>query len=212
MKLRSYPRLMQNLKDRVLKETLSLLVLVFVELLADLHRSGLSWDSTYVPILPLVHLWSKYSHWLPLESSFPKVENLALDLNRHGGMYDIDNLASLFARFSVLRIVQLHKVFRQLIFEAGTEKCKPPLVRLELQSTDVVDEAATYAESGLSQFVSLIAKQVRTLEFLLIKDKDCQYGASPPGWYANDGWLQIVNRTWDVDGTLQYVRYPVWVG
>ncbi|KAJ3709648.1 hypothetical protein C8R42DRAFT_412581 [Lentinula raphanica] len=144
-------------------------------------------------------------------SSFPKVENLALDLNRHGGMYDIDDLASLFACFSVLRIVQLHKVFRQLIFEAGTEKCKPPLVQLELQSTDVVDEAAAYAESGLSQFVSLIAKQVRTLEFLLIKDKDCQYGASPPGWYVNDGWLQIVNRTWDVDGTLQYVRYPVWV-
>ncbi|KAJ3726163.1 hypothetical protein C8R42DRAFT_660150 [Lentinula raphanica] len=125
-------------------------------------------------------------------SSFPKLEILALDLDTDKGMYDVDDLASVIAHFSSLRVVQLHHVLERLKF--GSENEIPPVQQDD--STDVLYESIALAENGMFHFASLLAKRVRTLDFFYIHEKgyDSEYG----DWWDLIEWLYVLNSNRDI--------------
>ncbi|KAJ3976849.1 hypothetical protein EV361DRAFT_944941 [Lentinula raphanica] len=125
-------------------------------------------------------------------SSFPKLEILALDLDTDKGMYDVDDLASVFAHFSSLRIVKLHNVLERLNF--GSKNEIPPVQQDD--STDVLYESIALAENGMFHLASLLAKRVRTLDFFFIHEKgyDSEYGE----WWDLIEWLYVLNSNRDI--------------
>ncbi|KAJ3769159.1 hypothetical protein FB446DRAFT_231119 [Lentinula raphanica] len=127
--------------------------------------------------------------------SFPKLETITLELARHVGMYDIDDVVSAFARFSSLRVVEPNNIFRRLKLGPEFDTLMPPVL-----STRDVPEAC--AESVLLAFASRLAKQVRTLD--LIHIDDCKYyhptNTTPP-WHIT-GWLHVLNSNRDIGGSF----------
>ncbi|KAJ3826483.1 hypothetical protein EV361DRAFT_954482 [Lentinula raphanica] len=116
-------------------------------------------------------------------------------------MYDIDNLASTFARFSYLRVVFFMDVFCRLKFGLEDKKLMPPAHPPDSHPTP--NELSARAECGLTLFSSRLAEQIKTLEEIHILD----FG------YANDdhhtiswslhGCLRVLNSNRDVGGALR---------
>ncbi|KAJ3835387.1 hypothetical protein F5878DRAFT_692857 [Lentinula raphanica] len=135
-------------------------------------------------------------------SSFPKLEVLTLGLNQHEEMYDIDDLASVLARFSSLRILYLDEVFARLKF--GPEfQTLMPLVQ-QFDTPDVFDEMRARAESGLLLFASHLAKQVRTLDSIHMSDTGYGYdnsGNRVGSWFLTK-WLHVLNGNRDISELL----------
>ncbi|KAJ3833504.1 hypothetical protein F5878DRAFT_728787 [Lentinula raphanica] len=138
-------------------------------------------------------------------SSFPKLEKLTFNLGpwrEPERMYDIDDLVSVFARFSSLRILYLNKVFGWLKFKPEIEKLMPPV--RSVKPTAMADMKAR-AESGLLLFVSRLAKQVRTLDSIRIYETYQKWDDildKPTKSWAIQGWLHVLNGDRDVSRTL----------
>ncbi|KAJ3831979.1 hypothetical protein F5878DRAFT_671685 [Lentinula raphanica] len=122
-----------------------------------------------------------------IASSFPRLEALDLDLSSHQGMYDIDNLASTFARFSYLRVVFFMDVFCRLKFGLEDKKLMPPAHPPDSHPTP--NELSARAECGLTLFSLRLAEQIKTLKEIHILD----FG------YANDDHHTI---SWSLHGCL----------
>ncbi|KAJ3843135.1 hypothetical protein EV361DRAFT_28619 [Lentinula raphanica] len=134
--------------------------------------------------------------------SFPKLEMLILDLDRHVGMYDIGDLVSAFARFSSLRVVEFHNVFRRLKF--GPELNVTLMLPVQRDDFRNEDASRACAERVLLTFAARLAKQVRTLDSIYIND--CNFkcltfeniGYTPP-WHFS-GWFHVLNVNRDIGG------------
>ncbi|KAJ3711641.1 hypothetical protein DFJ43DRAFT_1107553 [Lentinula guzmanii] len=134
-----------------------------------------------------------------IASSFPKLKTLTLDLYLHADTYDAHDLADVLARFSSLRVLFLHHIFKRLRF--GSRRCVTPL--RYANRTSPLDTLAARAESGLVWFTSRVAKRVLSLDTIFINDMGRKYKKHGRGshWYL-EGWLQVLNDR-DVDGVLQ---------
>ncbi|KAJ3835259.1 hypothetical protein F5878DRAFT_628453 [Lentinula raphanica] len=125
------------------------------------------------------------------------IEILALNLQCHKGMYDIDDVASVFARFSSLRVIHLQYVYERLNFGPSNENFVRSVQ--EDGSIDSLNEPRARAESRLSLFTSCLAKQVRTLDSVYIDDEN--YTSDGCDWCLR-GWLHVLDSSRDVGGTL----------
>ncbi|KAJ3745661.1 hypothetical protein DFH05DRAFT_1610799 [Lentinula detonsa] len=135
-----------------------------------------------------------------ISTSFPKLETLTLNLDSHKATYDVDKLAAVFARFSSLRVLYLHKVFKRLRF--GSRRCVRPVRCVD--RTSVLDTTAARAESGLLWFISRVAKRASSLDAIYIDDRGYEYEKTSTGerWLLV-GWLHVLNGNREVDGRLR---------
>ncbi|KAJ3745664.1 hypothetical protein DFH05DRAFT_1542544 [Lentinula detonsa] len=135
-----------------------------------------------------------------ISTSFPKLETLTLDLDSHKATYDSERLAAVFARFSSLRVLYLHKVFKRLRF--GSRLCVRPVRCVD--RTSVLDTIAARAESGLLWFISRVAKRASSLDAIYINDRGFEHEKTGTGepWLLV-GWLHVFNGNRDVDGRLR---------
>ncbi|KAJ3834902.1 hypothetical protein F5878DRAFT_629399 [Lentinula raphanica] len=121
-----------------------------------------------------------------LASSFPKLEILSLDLERHEGMYDIGDLCSAFALFSSLRVVYLEDILDRLPFGSEVQNLLIRGVAYELQ---------VHAQTEVLAFTSCLAKHVRTLDSVHIVDAG--YDRDNDGIdiqiWSFKGWLHVLN-------------------
>ncbi|KAJ3825058.1 hypothetical protein F5880DRAFT_1555447 [Lentinula raphanica] len=121
-----------------------------------------------------------------LASSFPKLEILSLELERHEGMYDIGDLCSAFALFSSLRVVYLEDILTRLPFGSEVQNLMTRRVDYELQ---------VHAQTEVLAFTSCLAKHVRTLDSVHIVDAG--YDRDNDGIdiqiWSFKGWLHVLN-------------------
>ncbi|KAJ3748195.1 hypothetical protein EV360DRAFT_76302 [Lentinula raphanica] len=109
-----------------------------------------------------------------LASSFPKLEKLTLDLNRHQGSYPINDLAPVFGHFSkslgtlYLLGVNLRLEYRNTEF--------PPLIRTA-GPTNADDAMLTRVETGLLWFASWVARETRNLNYIFTTDTVLRSGS-----------------------------------
>ncbi|KAJ3711025.1 hypothetical protein C8R42DRAFT_728959 [Lentinula raphanica] len=137
-------------------------------------------------------------------SVFPKLEFLTLDLDRHQETYNIDELASVLARFSSLRVIYLECVYERLNFGPGNENLMRPVQRDGSTHSDSLDELRARAESGLLLFTSRLVKQAKSLDLVHIDDMGYDSaGSTRPAihWHLR-GWLHVLNSNRDIGGTL----------
>ncbi|KAJ3757302.1 hypothetical protein EV360DRAFT_84155 [Lentinula raphanica] len=105
------------------------------------------------------------------------------------------DLASAFAHFSSLRVIEFNNVFRRLKLGSKLDMLMPPVL-------DQTDAPEAYAKSVLLSFASRLAKQVRTLDSIHIDDcKPYTHRNFTPPWRIA-GWLHVLNGNWDMGGTL----------
>ncbi|KAJ3763485.1 hypothetical protein EV360DRAFT_78355 [Lentinula raphanica] len=159
----------------------------------DIGHSSQEW---YVMGLALSINTSLVEILMLVASSFPKLEDLSLDLGTDKGMYDIDDLSSVLARFSSLRVVHLHKVFDRLRFPSRNEKDMHQLRRIDY--TSALAKFITRAESGILRYISLLAERVRSLDFFHVNELVIHEPGQ--GGYLVIGWLQVINSDQDVGG------------
>ncbi|KAJ3969753.1 hypothetical protein EV361DRAFT_919202 [Lentinula raphanica] len=139
-------------------------------------------------------------------SLYPKLEALTINLDRHSQTYDIDDLASVFARFSSLRIIYFKNVYERLYFRPENESFIHPVP--QEGSTDLFIEPLARAESRLILFTSRVAKQARNLDLVHIDDSGTKFVV--PGYVGHwflQGWLRVLNGDRDVVGTLGTYYY-----
>ncbi|KAJ3755844.1 hypothetical protein EV360DRAFT_85514 [Lentinula raphanica] len=139
-------------------------------------------------------------------SLYPKLEALTINFDRHSQTYDIDDLASVFARFPSLRIIYFKNVYERLYFRPENESFIHPVPREG--STDLFIEPLARAESRLILFTSRVAKQARNLDLVHIDDSGTKFVV--PGYVGHwflQGWLRVLNSDRDVVGTLGTYYY-----
>ncbi|KAJ3755160.1 hypothetical protein EV360DRAFT_73082 [Lentinula raphanica] len=102
-----------------------------------------------------------------IASSFPKLEVLTLNFDGHIARYHVNEFAMALGRFSSLRTLSLHGVFKLLNFKSNTSL--PPVRRVNPK--DAFDAALAHAETGILLFASRVAREVRSLETIYVKDK-----------------------------------------
>ncbi|KAJ3772237.1 hypothetical protein FB446DRAFT_788898 [Lentinula raphanica] len=180
----------------------------FVIIKASLHRAkpiGQSTQDWYFSGLTLyTGTFANHSliELLPqFASLFPKLETLSLGLPSHPWMYHIDSLASAFARFSSLRVVFLDHFFHRLKFGLENENLRLMSPVQPLDSTVNLGEISAHAERKLLLFSSCLAKQIRTLDSIHIKEMGMPVDLDTY-WYLS-GWLHVLNSDRDVGGTLR---------
>ncbi|KAF5392028.1 hypothetical protein D9757_003274 [Collybiopsis confluens] len=131
---------------------------------------------------------------------FPEIEILSLDMEEvYKGAYAMDELVAVLRRFHSMRTLHLNRFTRQLGFE-GTPRWKPlrPLTK-----NTIIEQLALDHEASVVWYISLLAKELRSLDAFHILDrgllwKDVNIG---PTWYLS-GWLYVVNGRREVDGKL----------
>ncbi|KAJ3711063.1 hypothetical protein C8R42DRAFT_369037 [Lentinula raphanica] len=103
-------------------------------------------------------------------------------------------------RFSSLRTLSLHGVFKLLNFKSNTSL--PPVRRVNPK--DAFDAVLARAETGILLFASRVAREVRSLETIYVKDKGYENPTYSIGkFWRLVGWLHITNSSRDVVGTLR---------
>ncbi|KAJ3774093.1 hypothetical protein FB446DRAFT_494892 [Lentinula raphanica] len=170
---------------------------------------GQSSQEWYVMGLALRTIWAGLSPIKVLKlvaSSFPKLENLALNLScdAREAMYDVNDLTHALAQLSSLRVVHLDCFYMRLIFGSEDEK------RISLKQGDNVtcELLVDRVERALLLFASRLAEQVRSLDFIYIHDMGFDYDKSGTlryNWYLS-GWLRVLTSNRDVGGKLKRRR------
>ncbi|KAJ3776610.1 hypothetical protein FB446DRAFT_273276 [Lentinula raphanica] len=120
-------------------------------------------------------------------SLFPKLEVLTLNLSEHEGTYDIADFVLVVAHFSFLKTVYLLDVLWRLEFKSRTKSCIPTVGSYD--PTDAL-EFKLISDAGVK--LSLLAKQVRTLDSFFIYDAESFLG-----------WLHVLNSNRDVGRMIQ---------
>ncbi|KAJ3723353.1 hypothetical protein C8R42DRAFT_641554 [Lentinula raphanica] len=100
-------------------------------------------------------------------SLFPKLEVLTLNLSEHEGTYDIADFVLVVAHFSFLKTIYLLDVLWRLEFKSRTKSCIPTVGSYD--PTDAL-EFKLISDAGVK--LSLLAKQVRTLDSFFIYDAE----------------------------------------
>ncbi|KAJ3966367.1 hypothetical protein EV361DRAFT_575082 [Lentinula raphanica] len=138
-------------------------------------------------------------------SSFPRLEELMLNLDEGENSYKIDDLASAFAHFSCLNFVHLSNVFKRLSFDFGNDA----IMTSELIDSSRLHEKvlinAACAESGIRQLAAELAKRIRTLYSFHIEDTGLIMVFPrfvPDQQWHIEGWLHVLNGNRDVGGKL----------
>ncbi|KAJ3816602.1 hypothetical protein F5880DRAFT_1619139 [Lentinula raphanica] len=108
-----------------------------------------------------------------LASSFPELEVLRLNFDSDLGKYDNEDLSSVFAQFSYLRVVHIMDIVRRLPFGSEIENRMRP--GRQVETTPTLHEIRVGAERELLAFISCVAKQVRTLDLVYIDDAGSGY-------------------------------------
>ncbi|KAJ3832781.1 hypothetical protein F5878DRAFT_729173 [Lentinula raphanica] len=135
-------------------------------------------------------------------SIFPKLEVLTIDFRAYRALYDIDELASILARFSSLSVLYLKYFFGDLNLNSGNKGLMRQVERDG--STDSLDELRARVKSAVLLPISRLAKQARTLESIHIDDiGHSEFDDHSPrkSWNVK-GWLRVLNGNRDVGGTL----------
>ncbi|KAJ3711382.1 hypothetical protein C8R42DRAFT_360367 [Lentinula raphanica] len=140
-------------------------------------------------------------------SSFPKLERVSL--GTHQATYDIGDLASVFVRFSSLRVMFLDHISLRLDFETEDTNHTESLVS-SADSTYPINGLLARAESEFLRVTSLLAKRsskrVRTVDSFHINQTGLYHLASgfSQRWHLR-GWLHVLNGNRDVGGTLEQI-------
>ncbi|KAJ3969549.1 hypothetical protein EV361DRAFT_341307 [Lentinula raphanica] len=142
-------------------------------------------------------------------TSFPKLEALTLcPRNRHGPQaahhFNYHDIATVLRQFLCLRTLSLRKIFRLLDF--GNDESFLPIRPVD--SSNMLDVICSRAETGLLWYASQIAKDMRSLDAILI-DESGYTDDSRERWCLR-GWLDVLNGNRDVGGTIQ--RSPRCLG
>ncbi|KAJ3758267.1 hypothetical protein EV360DRAFT_83233 [Lentinula raphanica] len=119
-------------------------------------------------------------------SSFPKLKFLTLDLDSNAkAVYDISDLASVFARFSCLRVLYFCNVIRWISFEPTN---LPSVQQMEHK---------------VSLLTGCLAKTVKTLDSFHI-DEHSHKGEKlgPCTDWSLQAWLHVLDSSREVGGTL----------
>ncbi|KAJ3816903.1 hypothetical protein F5880DRAFT_1512232, partial [Lentinula raphanica] len=133
-------------------------------------------------------------------SSFPKLENLTLNLDDHKATYDVHEFGTAFKQFSSLKTVSLHRAFKILNF--GSDELLPPV--RQLNPRVALDTLVAHVETGTLWYSSWIAKVTKSLEAIYIEDKDYEDQTSFVGNYWQlVGWFHVVNGIRDIRGVLE---------
>ncbi|KAJ3836122.1 hypothetical protein F5878DRAFT_690524 [Lentinula raphanica] len=132
-------------------------------------------------------------------SSFPKLEILTLDLESQQGMFDIEDLSSVLAQFSSLRVMYLKDILRQL--PSGSEI--EDLISPNQHTTHTLHELRVRVERELWALTSYMAKKVRSLDSIYIEDAGYGYEDEYTiQLWGFKGWLHVLNSERAIGGTL----------
>ncbi|KAJ3836121.1 hypothetical protein F5878DRAFT_690523 [Lentinula raphanica] len=139
-----------------------------------------------------------------LASSFPELEVLRLNFDSDLGKYDNiqEDLSSVFAQFSYLRVVHIVDIVRRLPFGSEIENRMRP--GRQVETTPTLHEIRVGAERELLAFISCVAKQVRTLDLVYIDDAGSGYDDDEEyiQLWGFKGWLHVLNSKRVIGGTL----------
>ncbi|KAJ3819637.1 hypothetical protein F5880DRAFT_1616279 [Lentinula raphanica] len=138
-------------------------------------------------------------------SSFPKLESLFVKLSSHAKMYDMGDVVSVFTHFYTISADSSalnHETTVGFSHRLSLERSRDGLD---------CDESISRAASGILHFASLLAKQVRSMDFFFfVEDMDHvdEAGPSLSGQRYFIGLLAVRNGNRDVDATFQLSRVP----
>ncbi|KAJ3826507.1 hypothetical protein F5880DRAFT_1544562 [Lentinula raphanica] len=163
-------------------------------------QSSLGWYVMGISLTTTLASTSLIEILIRIASSFPKLEVLTLNFDGHIARYHVNEFAMALGRFSSLRTLSLHGVFKLLNFKSNTSL--PPVRRVNPK--DAFDAALAHAETGILLFASRVAREVRSLETIYVKDKGYENPTYSIGkFWRLVGWLHITNSSRDVVGTLR---------
>ncbi|KAJ3710989.1 hypothetical protein C8R42DRAFT_367301 [Lentinula raphanica] len=169
-----------------------------------LRRSELVGQSTqewHVVTLALKTITSSIETLTLFASSFPQLKTLTLSLGDLEEMFDADDLASVLARFSSLKVIYLENIYGRVTLKPDIEKL-PPIQRDDTANTP--SEFRAYVESEILTIISRLVKQAKSLDSVHIEDTGYEYDDSDdaPGSWDIEGWLRVLNGNRDIGGEL----------
>ncbi|KAJ3775923.1 hypothetical protein FB446DRAFT_723344 [Lentinula raphanica] len=134
-----------------------------------------------------------------IASSFPKLQNLDLNLDGHEATYHVHDFVTAFKEFSSLRMLFLSGAFKRLDF--GSDKLLPPV--RPLNSTVALDALIAHAETGTLWYTSRIANEARSLESFYIREEsyETQTDIAGQAWHLI-GLFHVMNGNRDIRGTI----------
>ncbi|KAJ3986429.1 hypothetical protein F5890DRAFT_995881 [Lentinula detonsa] len=133
-------------------------------------------------------------------SSFPAIEVLSFDLDHHKDTYHIDDIVSVLAGFSCLRVLYISHLYKRI--ESGRKSPWKSVPRME--SNDVCKILAATAESAFLCYASRLAKEIASLAALHFDDMGYEHEKSRYGrrWWIK-GWLHVRDSSRDIEGALR---------
>ncbi|KAJ3753773.1 hypothetical protein EV360DRAFT_74240, partial [Lentinula raphanica] len=191
------PPFLSSLVDNVRQGLHDTSTLLNIGLRRPIGRSSQEW---HVIGLTLRTGHSLIEKLLLSASSFPKLEILTLDFESQQGMYDIEDLYSVLARFSSLRVMYLKHLLRRL--PSGSEI--EDLMRPSQHTTHTLHELQVCMEREMWALISCVAKHVRSLDSVYIEDAGWTYedGDCIQLW-GFEGWLHKCLRSYDPERESQ---------
>ncbi|KAJ3816438.1 hypothetical protein F5880DRAFT_1619322 [Lentinula raphanica] len=135
-----------------------------------------------------------------VSSLFPKLETLTLNLEDHNATYHINDFATTLGQFVSLRTLFLYGVYKRLNF--GSKKLAPSV---RVRSMDTFDAMVARVETGTLWYTLRIAREVRVLDMIYIKDSGRERVHRRFKEWRLDGWLYVANGDRETGGKLQRV-------
>ncbi|KAJ3725074.1 hypothetical protein DFJ43DRAFT_1157636 [Lentinula guzmanii] len=168
--------------------------------LSRVNQSSQEWRVTGMTIVTKFASTSLIEILSLICSSFPAIEVLSFDLDRHKDTYHIDDIVSVLAGFSCLRVLYISHLYNRI--ESG-RKTSWKLVR-QLETNDVCKILAATAESAFLCYASRLAKEIASLAALHIDDMGYEHEKSRYGrrWWLK-GWLHVRDSSRDIEGALR---------
>ncbi|KAJ3968704.1 hypothetical protein EV361DRAFT_924716 [Lentinula raphanica] len=134
----------------------------------------------------------------PIPLIFPKLEVLRLDFYARRSSYDIDDLASILARFSSLRVLYLNKFFGGLSLEFARRAIR----QVQQDGSTGSPELRARVESVMLLSISRLVKGARALESIHINDSGFGYVNYSARHWNVIGWIHVLNGNRDISGKL----------
>ncbi|KIK65013.1 hypothetical protein GYMLUDRAFT_70949 [Collybiopsis luxurians FD-317 M1] len=157
-------------------------------------QQQLEWYVTDITLTPSPRSKALVELLQTVAFSFPKLDSLTLYLERHQGIYHIDDIIDALQSFPCLRYLYLHHLFERL--EVKSRKAANQLTETVLREEVVRD-----SEDDIWRHASRVAKKVATLDAIYIEEFVQGPDAAHPRLLR--GWLHVFDRSPDVDGELR---------